>query len=673
MIITGIDLTRGFTIKGQLRPPAKPTNVYATALSNISANVTFVCLDNGDSAIIGYTAITYPGNVITNIFDSNTSNITVTGLTPATRYTFSVIANNGEAPSSNSDITNMITTWDVPGAPIGQIFRLSNTTANVYYTLSSNIGNTSLIALIVQSNTGTILGKTHSVYSESTGNVTITGLQSNTNQTLQIYANNLVGIGAITSLPQFVTSLIPDAPTILYVNPTSGTTANIVFNAPENIGSGITSYSGNANGISYATISQSGSGNLLISGLSRNTNYSVTLVATSLGGNSLPSSSNTATTWTVPDAPTIAYVDIPYTSSNANIVFIAPAFNGGAPIIRYTANANGIIYSAVSQAGSGNITIPGLTLARDYRFTVVAENLVGNSIPSTAVFKSTTELSGQAAYITPGTYSWVAPATTSRVSAVAVGGGAGGACDGFLVSQGGGGGGLGWRNNIAVTGGQSYTVVVGSQGIGSVSYGTATRGGNSYFISNVTLFGGGGEKNTAPGAAGPGGSYVGDGGGYGGQGGTPATSYKGAGGGGAGGYTANGGAGGGYLTAGSPSTGGGGGGGGGCITAPNGGAGGGGGGVGIFGLGSNGTGGPGTAQPQGGLAGSSGNSGGVGTNSPGGIGGYGGNIGGGGGGAAKNFNNETAGSGGTGAVRLIWGGTPAGNVRLFPQTNTNDV
>jgi hypothetical protein len=45
----------------------------------------------------------------------------------------------------------------------------------------------------------------------------------------------------------------------------------------------------------------------------------------------------------------------------------------------------------------------------------------------------------------------------------------GGACGTYTT--GGGGGGLGWKNNIAVTPGQSYTVVVGAGGTGEASSG----------------------------------------------------------------------------------------------------------------------------------------------------------------------------------------------------------
>lgn len=148
---------------------------------------------------------------------------------------------------------------------------------------------------------------------------------------------------------------------------------------------------------------------------------------------------------------------------------------------------------------------------------------------------------------------WVCPAGVTSVSVVAVGAGGGGNSGwsghvGYSGGMGGGGGGLGWRNNISVTPGTSYTVVVGSRGIGGpsslgsggVSIGGA--GGDSYFINRTTVLGVGGSgaiNNTG----GAGGSFLGDGGGIGGTGGTTPTGYtfSNAGGGGGGGYTGAGG------------------------------------------------------------------------------------------------------------------------------------
>ena len=125
---------------------------------------------------------------------------------------------------------------------------------------------------------------------------------------------------------------------------------------------------------------------------------------------------------------------------------------------------------------------------------------------------------GQQAYTTAGTYSWVAPASITSVSVVAVGGGGGATRVGS-----GGGGELRYTNNITVVPGNSYSVVVGAGGSGSTLYDNldATSGGASSFNSTSCVANGGRGSYTSPGNpnAGPGGSGgTGDGGGNGGSG-----------------------------------------------------------------------------------------------------------------------------------------------------------
>ena len=264
----------------------------------------------------------------------------------------------------------------------------------------------------------------------------------------------------------------------------------------------------------------------------------------------------------------------------------------------------------------------------------------------------TTEATGQQAYLTPGSYTWTCPANVTKVNAVCIGGGGGGESDDMKA---GGGGGLGWKNNIPVVAGQTYTVVVGDGGTQSAAGGN--DGGDSYFIDVNTVKGGKGK-----GADGGGGDFVGDGGG---NGGTYATY---GGGGGAGGYSADGNS----ESGGAAGKG-----------AANGltGGGAGGGGVGILGEGGSGTNCGGDCNNTnygatmvgggGGSGGANGTSGTVPTFSggySGGVtGGPGGNYGGGAGGCSGSPETKLSGNGGQGAVRLIWGAN-----RAFPTTNTTD-
>lgn len=251
---------------------------------------------------------------------------------------------------------------------------------------------------------------------------------------------------------------------------------------------------------------------------------------------------------------------------------------------------------------------------------------------------------GQQAYTTAGTYSWVAPVGVTKVSVVTVGGGGVGAnfCNGGCnYPLPGSGGGLGYKNNITVTPGTSYTVVVGP-GTATSSYLT----GGSYFCNTSFVAGNGGSQN------GPGGNFVGDGGG---SGGSAQAGGCGRGGGGAGGYSGRGGNG---SFSNQPSTSGSGGGGGGGGTY------GGGGGVGILGQGASGA----AGDTIGGMIGVGGGGSGGAAGSQGGFaqGGGGGLYG--GGSAAGGYGSATPRNGANGAVRIIWPGTS----RQFPSTCTGD-
>jgi len=313
---------------------------------------------------------------------------------------------------------------------------------------------------------------------------------------------------------------------------------------------------------------------------------------------------------------------------------------------------------------------------------------------------------GETTFTATGTSTWVAPAGVNTVSVVCVGGGGGG---GEWMGSGGAGGGLAYKNNISVTPGTSYTVIVGAGGLGqavasSPSYTTTAgsratgNGGTSSFTVPGGLVVGatGGEHGCSnhssnrtvagqPTGGAPTGTY--DGGGTGGTCEGPyatnaanSVTYS-SGGGGAGGYSGTGGKGAGSLqtpvyqgagaalTSATSGSGGGGGGGGSRRVDANGYqtfSGSGGGGVGLLGIGSDGVAGtdalnitPSTQAPtnNGGGGGSGGDTGNLATGNGNAslIGGAGGLYGGGGGPGFGNYVYSVGGAGGNGAVRIIWG------------------
>ena len=157
-------------------------------------------------------------------------------------------------------------------------------------------------------------------------------------------------------------------------------------------------------------------------------------------------------------------------------------------------------------AGSGTVGASNVTVAV----------MCSSAAPGSTVFSS------------PGTFTFTVPPGVTSISAVAIGaGGVGG-----QGPSAGGGGSLAYENNIAVTPGQQFTVVVGQGGAWYQMSTDIYAGGASSFADMVAGGGGGGDNGGVGGTA--------SGGDVDHSGGSAGSSCCNAGGGGAAGYTEDG-------------------------------------------------------------------------------------------------------------------------------------
>ena len=320
----------------------------------------------------------------------------------------------------------------------------------------------------------------------------------------------------------------------------------------------------------------------------------------------------------------------------------------------------------------------------EFTLTITASDGVSSVSVNTNISLAFGPAASSVIFTTEGTHSWVVPDGLTSISAVAVGaGGSGGSAGDYWTASGGSGGGLAWMSNISVTPGDTlYIKVAGStdgqwggnsQSVGGlagadswISYGSsslssatriiqATGGGpGGTTSSNGLLLNGTGTRGIAiHGTEHASTSGTTSGGGSGGLGGADYNGANGSGGsgGGAGGYTGQGG----DYNSPTPTANTGAGAAESYTWNGNGNSGGrNGGGVGVYGKGRTGT------------TSSRGGSGGDGTDPTASTNAY--SYGGGGQGRGHTYGSWAGGTGGAGAVRIIWG-----DGRSYPDTNTTNA
>ena len=393
----GINSSASNSITTDAAAPGAPTIGTAAKTGATTATVAFTepSVNNG-AAVTGYTVTSSPGGITAT---GTSSPILVTGLSPASSYTFTITATNSAGTSVPSGASNQIVSdATTPGAPtVGVAVKLTSTSARIPFTPPTSNGGASISSYTVTSTPGNIIG------TGSASPITVLGLTPDTAYTFKVVATNYVGDGTQSAASNSITTdatdvYVPGAPTVGVGTKTGSTTATLAFTAPSsNGGAAILGYIGTStpgNIIATSTTSP-----ITFTGLTPATHYTFKVAAiNSVGTGPQSAASNIVNTDTAPPgAPTVG-VAAKTGATTATLTFTAPTVTNGQTITGYTVSSTPI---GGSGAGATSpILITGLTPATAYTFKIRAITSSSEGEQSISSNIITTDFGSSANYAT---------------------------------------------------------------------------------------------------------------------------------------------------------------------------------------------------------------------------------------------------------------------------------
>ncbi len=199
--------------------PAAPATPTATAGIS-SATLTWAAPANNGSAITGYVVTPYLAGVAQTAvsFDASTTTRTLTGLTAASSYTFTVAAVNAYGTSTVSAQSVAVTPYTLPGAPAITAVAAGDNSATLTWTAPSN-GGSAISAYVVTPFIGAVVQAAQTFNGAST-TATATGLTAGTAYTFTVTAQNLAGTGPASAHSLAVTPNV--SPSLIFTAPPAG-------------------------------------------------------------------------------------------------------------------------------------------------------------------------------------------------------------------------------------------------------------------------------------------------------------------------------------------------------------------------------------------------------------------------------------------------------------------
>ena len=379
-------------------PPSAPTGLSATP-NNESAIISFTAPATGAPILDYKYALSTDSYGIWYLIGTNTSPVTVNGLTNNVAISIKLLAVNASGdgtPSAAVTVTPVAGT--IPNPPTGLSGSAGVNQVTISFTPGSDGGSVITNYQYATSTDGTSYSSYTAFFpaTEAASSVTITGLTNGQAYYFKLKSVNANGVSATASSavgPLTPAAIAPSPPTSLSIGSVGNQQLTINFTPESNGGSAITNYqyATSTDGTTYSSYTAfspatGAVSTVTVTGLTNGTAYYVKLKAVNaVGTGSASAGVGPGTPLTTPSAPTIT--SISPSNQGATVYFTPPADTGGSAITNYYYSLDGGPYTNTLNVPfeSSFGTITGLTNGVSYAVTIKAANVQGKGTASNSV------------------------------------------------------------------------------------------------------------------------------------------------------------------------------------------------------------------------------------------------------------------------------------------------
>ena len=194
-----------------LGPPVAPsiTSVVMGLLGTATLNITAPTEDGG-ARVTSYLVTSSPAAVAATYTPVQIKAAKITGLTPGSSYSFSVVAINIKGPSPSSIASASTLAPTIPSAPsITKVIATGTNSAQLSFSAPLDNGGLPITSYVATSNPGSLQTI---VYQSASGTINITNLSHSTTYTFTLKAINAAGSSLPSSTSPSITTATPPPP-----------------------------------------------------------------------------------------------------------------------------------------------------------------------------------------------------------------------------------------------------------------------------------------------------------------------------------------------------------------------------------------------------------------------------------------------------------------------------